>query len=107
MKKFPLSLFMIGIVVIVTGALAIGFITGWIQFQDIRHHFVTLVFLLVFISVLAIVGAIFIGMFISHRIFSASGFTTFEEEMLQMRKDVKDIKERLEEMDEDKIDEER
>ncbi len=102
MKKAPFSLILISILIITIGALAIGFITGWIQFQDIRHHFVTLVFLLVFISVLAIVGAIFIGMFISHRIFSASGFTTFEEEMLQMRKDVEEIKEKLEELDENK-----
>ncbi len=101
MRKFPFSLILIGVVVVTIGALLIGFITGWIRFQDIRMHFVTLIFSLVFISILAIVGAIFIGMFISHRIFSASGFTTFEEEMLQMRKDVEEIKEKLEEMDEE------
>ncbi|MFP3871348.1 MAG: hypothetical protein ACOC55_05395 [Candidatus Natronoplasma sp.] len=100
MRKFPFSLILVGVVVVVVGALAIGFITGWIEFQNIRYHFVTLVFLLVFISILAIIGAIFIGMFISHRIFSASGFTTFEEEMLQMRKDVQDIKKKLKEKEE-------
>ncbi len=102
MRKFPFSLILLGVVTVIIGALVLGFITGLIQFQDIRMHFVSLVFSLVFISVLAIVGAIFIGMFISHRIFSASGFTTFEEEMLQMRKEVKEIKEKLDEMDEDK-----
>lgn len=101
MKKFPLSLTLIGITVIVVGTLAIAFATGWIPLGDIRGHFATFVFLLVFISILSIIGAIFVGMFISHRIFSASGFTTFEEEMLQMRKDVQDIKERLEEEDEE------
>lgn len=104
MRKFPFSLVLVGVIVVFIGALAISFITGLIQFEDIRMHFVTLVFSLVLISVLAIVGAIFIGMFISHRIFSASGFTTFEEEMLQMRKDVEEIKEKLEELEE--IDEE-
>lgn len=100
MKKIPTSLILMGVAVVIIGALSIGFITGWIQFQDVRHHFVTLVFLLVFISVLAIVGAIFIGMFISHRIFSASGFTTFEKEMLQMKKDIEEIKEKIDELDE-------
>jgi len=53
---------------------------------------------LVFTTVVALVGAIFIGIYISARILSPSGFTPFEEEMLRMRTDLRDVKETLEEM---------
>jgi len=46
---------------------------------------------LVFTTVLALVGAIFIGIYISHRILSAGGFTPFEEEMLKMRSEVREL----------------
>ena len=46
------------------------------------------VFALVFTTILALVGAIFIGIYISHRLQSPTGFTPFEEEMLKMRADV-------------------
>ncbi len=42
----------------------------------------------VFIIVVAIVGALLIGMFISHRLLTHGGFTPFEEEMMRMRKEV-------------------
>lgn len=42
----------------------------------------------IFMIAVAIVGAVFIGMFISHRLLTHGGFTPFEEEMLRMRKDV-------------------
>jgi hypothetical protein len=47
---------------------------------------------LVFTTILALVGAIFIGVYISARVLSPSGFTPFEEEMLRMRDDVREIK---------------
>ena len=54
------------------------------------------VFALVFTTILALVGAIFIGIYISNRILSPSGFTPFEEEMLKMRKEVADVKRSVE-----------
>ena len=51
-----------------------------------------LVFALVFTTILALVGAVFIGIYTSARILSTSGFTPFEEEMLQMRSDVRELK---------------
>ena len=42
----------------------------------------------VFVLVVAIVGAILLGMFISHRLLIHGGFTPFEEEMMRMRKEV-------------------
>ena len=74
---------------IVTGVLTLGNIVGF---------FVLFVFALVVISVLAIVGAVFVGMFVSHRILSTQDFTPFEQEMLRMRQEVRDIKERLDEL---------
>ncbi|MFW5928446.1 MAG: hypothetical protein ACOCSL_04500 [Thermoplasmatota archaeon] len=67
--------------------------------RDILTGFYTFVFGLVVISILAIIGAVFFGMYISHRIFSTRQFTTFEEEMLKMKDDVEEIKKKLEEKD--------
>jgi uncharacterized membrane protein (DUF106 family) len=50
---------------------------------------------LVFTTILALVGAIFIGVYISHRLFSPSAFTPFEEEMLKMRAEVREVKEEI------------
>jgi hypothetical protein len=56
------------------------------------------VFALVFTTILALVGAIFIGIYISNRMLSPSGFTPFEEEMLKMRKEVRDLTRSVEEI---------
>ena len=45
-------------------------------------------FSLVAFAVVAIVGALLLGMFISHRLITHGGFTAFEEEMMRMRKEV-------------------
>ena len=50
------------------------------------------VFALVFTTILAMVGAIFIGVYVSQRMQYPSGFTPFEEEMLRMRSDVRELK---------------
>ena len=52
----------------------------------------TFVVALVFTTLLALVGAIFIGVFLSHRLLSTAGFTPFEEEMLRMRADLREVK---------------
>jgi len=49
----------------------------------------------VFLAPLALLGAILIGMFISHRLFTHGGFTPFEEEMLRMRKEAQASHEHL------------
>jgi hypothetical protein len=55
--------------------------------------------MLVSITTLAIVGAIFLGMYLSHRILSKRGFTPFEISMLEMHEDIRDIKKRVDEME--------
>jgi len=99
MRRIPISLKVISIAIIILGGVGLAMIIGWIQFQDIFYNFIAFVFGLVIISFLAVIGAVFVGMFISHRIFSSREFTTFEEEMMKMRKDVEDIKKKIDEMD--------
>jgi hypothetical protein len=56
------------------------------------------VFALIFTTILALVGAIFVGIYLSHRLLSPSGFSPFEEEMLQMRGDVREVRKMVEEL---------
>ena len=56
------------------------------------------IFAIVFITILALVGALFIGIYISQRLQSGSGFTPFEEEMLKMRVDVKALRDEVAEL---------
>lgn len=56
------------------------------------------IFAILLITILALVGAIFVGIFIAHRILSPRGFTPFEEEMLKMRGDIRDLTKKMDEM---------
>ena len=56
--------------------------------QSALGNLLSFVFALVFTTILALVGAIFIGIYISQRLQTSTGFTPFEEEMLKMRADV-------------------
>ena len=53
---------------------------------------------LVLVTVLALVGAVFVGIFIATRALNQRGFSPFEEEMLKMRAEVKEVLDRLEEL---------
>lgn len=65
-------------------------------YQDVLYsNFWAFIFSLIAIAILSIVGSIFVGMYISIRYFSARNFTPFEEEMLKMRKDIIEIKTKL------------
>jgi len=46
----------------------------------------------VFTTIVAIIGAIFIGIYMSTRLLGPRTFTPFEEEMLQMRADVRELR---------------
>lgn len=83
----------------VMGLLGIGIISGFFRIGDVLTGFYTLVFALVLVSIFGIVGAIFLGMFISHRVLSTQEFTAFEEEMLKMKDDVDYIRKKLEEQE--------
>jgi hypothetical protein len=79
--------------VLVTVEIAI--VTGVLTISNLLGFFILFVFALIGISVLAIVGAIFVGMWVSHRILSDQGFTPFEQEMLRMRQELKDLAARV------------
>jgi hypothetical protein len=80
-----------------------------VELAEITHFFtlpvanaiadpLALVVALIFTTLLALVGAIFIGVFLSHRLLSPTGFTPFEEEMLRMRADLREVKRDLAEL---------
>ncbi len=66
--------------------------------QSAVGNLLSFIFALVFTTILALVGAIFIGIYISHRLQSPTGFTPFEEEMLKMRADVSRLREDVAEL---------
>ena len=95
---------------------ALIFILVIVEVAEITHVFtvpvqnvlgdpLTIVIALIFTTIVALVGAIFIGVYLSHRILSPTGFTPFEEEMLRMRADVQQVKRDLTELrDRDRAD---
>ncbi len=87
-----LWLLIVGVLV----AIWVGVYVGWITPGDLVTSFLGVIFALVVIVILSILGAVFVGMVISHRIMSGQGFTPFEEEMLKMRQEVRELRDRLE-----------
>jgi uncharacterized membrane protein len=83
------------LVVGVLVAIEIGVVTGAISTNNLIGSFLLVIFALVVISVLSIIGAVFVGMFVSHRILSGKGFTPFEQEMLRMRQEIRELNERV------------
>ena len=83
------------LVVGVLVAIEIGVVTGAISTNNLIGSFLLVLFALVVISVLSIIGAVFVGMFVSHRILSGKGFTPFEQEMLRMRQEIRELNERV------------
>jgi hypothetical protein len=66
--------------------------------QSVIANPISFVSAIVFTTILALVGAIFIGLYISERWLTPGEFTVFEEQMLQMRGDVRDLKASMEEI---------
>lgn len=71
---------------------------GVFRIEDLIANPVLFLIAFVIVAVLSAVGAMFIGVFVTHRIFSSADFTPFEREMLHMRREVQTIKDRLEEV---------
>ncbi len=86
-----LWLLVVGVLV----AVEIGIVTGRITPGDLIGSFLGFIFALMVISVLSIIGAVFVGMFAAHRVLAGKGFTPFEQEMLRMRQEIRDLSERL------------
>ena len=69
-----------------------------IPVQNVIGDPLAFVVALVFTTLVALVGAIFIGVYLSHRLLAPTGFTPFEEEMLRMRADLQDVKRNVAEL---------
>jgi hypothetical protein len=68
---------------------------GILDFQDIFIYILSGIVGWSAIIILALIGAIFVGMMLSHRILTVGAFTPFEEEMLKMREDIKSLNKKL------------
>ncbi|MBX8645026.1 MAG: hypothetical protein KIY12_09980, partial [Thermoplasmata archaeon] len=65
--------------------------TGLVRVSSIAANFYLFVFSLVTIAILAVIGAIFLGITIAHRLLERGDFTPFELEMLSMKEQINEI----------------
>lgn len=93
--RIPTIFIVLVVILIIIAILLVGFLSGIFLIDDILLNFIGFISMLVSITTLAIVGAIFLGMYLSHRILTKRGFTPFEISMLEMHEDIKDINKRL------------
>ncbi|MDX1534290.1 MAG: hypothetical protein R3291_01565 [Thermoplasmata archaeon] len=73
-------------------------LSGILTLADLAANPVLFLVAFVIVAVLSAVGAMFIGVLVTHRIFASAEFTPFEQEMLRMREEVREIRARLEEV---------
>jgi len=59
---------------------------------------ISLVVSLVFTTIVAVIGAIFIGIYMSTRLLGPRAFTPFEEEMLRMRGDIHELRQTVDDL---------
>lgn len=86
----------IALIIVIAVITLIMTLLGIFPFENIMLNFLVFVFWLAIIAALAVIGAIFVGMIITHKIMTSEKFTPFEIEMLSMREDVKKIMEKVE-----------
>ena len=66
------------------------FLTGYIQF-DVSSLLTFYAFSVYTVSLAAVMGGIFLGMFIATRTLSTQGFTPFEVSMLRLKDDINSL----------------
>ncbi|MCL4326411.1 MAG: hypothetical protein M1481_06295 [Candidatus Thermoplasmatota archaeon] len=90
--KINSSLFVwIGILVVLIIAEILE-IAGVISYQFIVGNIFFFVFAVVIIAFLAIIGAMFVGVLLSKKLYTDNNFTPFEVEMLKMKEDIAELK---------------
>ena len=95
--RVPPSYLAILIVLVVLGVFVLGSTLGWLRYQSVFFHALGFIIGWFGLITLGLIGAFFLGMLWGHRILSIGSFTPFEEEMIRMREDIKQIVEILEE----------
>jgi len=86
-------------VIVILALFEVGQIYGLVSYTWITTNLSIFIVAVVLVSLFSVIGAMFLGMYVSHRFFSAKGFTPFEEEMLRVREDVKQINEKLKDIE--------
>jgi hypothetical protein len=97
--RIPIIYYVIIVALIIIAAWIVIIQLGFVTVESLLLNFYGFISMVVIVSMLAVLGAIFMGMFISHRILASHGFTPFEREMLEMREDLNKINEKLERME--------
>ncbi|HID73974.1 MAG TPA: hypothetical protein EYP43_02860 [Thermoplasmata archaeon] len=101
MRKIPIIyLFMVGVLLSIMAVLILWFV-GVIKTESIITDILIILVQWVFITGLALLGAILLGMFLGHRFLSIRGFTPFEKEMLEMHSNIKAMNARLDSIQSD------
>ena len=96
--KIPPGYILLIILVLVVIVFILSIWTGILDIQDVYVLIATSLILWGGIIFVAIMGGVFIGMLLGHRLLSSANLTPFEEEMLRMKEDVTEIKDMLREM---------
>ncbi len=96
--KIPIPKTYLIIIIILTliSAFICSVIFELVEIGNVFEWIKWFIFSAFFVIVLALIGAIFVGMYISHRILTVRGFTPFEKAMLEMKEDINKIKQKLE-----------
>lgn len=76
--------------------LEIGQLTGVVRLDRIINNPWGFVFGITIVAILAVIGAMFVGVFIAYRWLTTRGFTPYEEEILKVVDEVHRISERTE-----------
>ncbi|MEM4160502.1 MAG: hypothetical protein QXJ27_01875 [Thermoplasmata archaeon] len=98
MKINRLTLIWLGLFIFLI-MLEVGQLTGVIRLDRIINNPWGFVFGITIIAILAVIGALFVGVFIAYRVFTSRGFTPYEEEILKVAEDVHKISERTEKIE--------
>jgi len=89
-----LWLLVVGLLISIELAIVFGAVNPY----DVVTFFFIMVSGLIVIAVLAIIGATFLGIYISHRILSTRDFSPFEQEMFRMADEVKRLSQKVEDI---------
>jgi hypothetical protein len=97
--RIPIIYYVIIVALIIIALWIIIIQLGFITVNNLLLNFYGFISMVVIVSMLAVLGAVFMGMFISHRILATRGFTPFEREMLEMREDITRLHEKIDKME--------
>ncbi|MEM3397133.1 MAG: hypothetical protein QW620_05070 [Thermoplasmata archaeon] len=98
MKINRLTLIWLGLMIFLI-ILEIGQLAGIVRLDRIINNPWGFVFGITMIAILAVVGALFVGVFIAYRVFTSRGFTPYEEEILKVADEVHKISARTEKIE--------